>query len=50
MLDPLPVNPDGGVGPLDGQDRLITLATCAELFHTDDRLVAFGHLLSVEPR
>lgn len=26
--------------------RLITLVTCAELFHTDERLVAFGHLVS----
>lgn len=28
-------------------DRLITLVTCAELFRTDQRLVAFGHLASV---
>ncbi len=50
VVDPRPVNPDGGVGPLEGADRLITLTTCAELFHTDDRLVAFGHLLRAEPR
>ena len=25
--------------------RLLTLVTCAELFHTDDRMVAFGHLV-----
>ena len=47
---PLPVNPD--VGELEptqqiGQ-RLITLTTCAGLSHTDDRMVAFGHLESVE--
>jgi len=24
--------------------------TCAELFHTDERLVAFGHLVSVDSR
>lgn len=44
--DPLPTNPDeDGVQPaqVDGQ-RLLTLTTCAELFHTDDRLVAFGIL------
>lgn len=44
--DPLPTNPErGGVQPaqVEGQ-RLITLTTCAELFHTDDRLVAFGVL------
>lgn len=41
-----PVNPDpGGVGPADEQ-RLLTMTTCAELFHTDDRMVVFGHLVS----
>ena len=30
--------------------RLITLTTCAELFHTDDRMVAFGHLVSAESK
>jgi sortase A len=33
----------------EGQ-RLLTLTTCAELFHTDDRMVAFGHLVETEPR
>ena len=45
-----PVNPDGGVGPVPEERRLITVTTCAELFHTDDRLISFGHLISVEPR
>jgi sortase A len=52
VLDPLPTNPDGGVEPPDrspGQ-RLITLTTCSELFHTDNRLVAFGHLVARQPR
>ncbi|PUA79783.1 class E sortase [Nocardioides currus] len=51
VLAALPRNPDGGVQPsqADGQ-RLITLTTCSELFHTDDRLVAFGHLVETEPR
>lgn len=50
VLDERPVNPDpGGVGPSDAA-RLITLATCAELFATDDRMVAFGHLVDREPR
>ncbi len=44
-----PVNPRGGVGPAD-HPRLITLTTCAELFHTDDRMVAFGHLVSAESK
>jgi sortase A len=51
VLDPLPTNPDaGGVEPdqSPGQ-RLITLTTCAELFHTDERLVAFGHLVGTAP-
>lgn len=47
VLDELPTNPDGDVQPAQepGQ-RLLTLTTCSELFHTDDRLVAFGHLAS----
>jgi len=50
VVDPRPVNPDpGGVGPAR-HPRLLTLTTCAELFHTDDRLVAFGHLESKERR
>lgn len=52
VLDRRPANPDGdGPGPVTTPGaRLITLTTCAELFHTDDRLVAFGHLLRSEPR
>lgn len=51
VLAPAPVNPAGGVQPPAGVgEQLITIATCAELFHTDNRLVAFGHLLKVEPR
>ncbi|MFZ2504279.1 MAG: class E sortase [Nocardioides sp.] len=51
VLEDLPRNPKGGVQPAQepGQ-RLITLTTCAELFHTDDRLIAFGHLESKERR
>ena len=52
VVDPLPTNPDkGGVQPAqeEGQ-RLITLTTCSELFHTDNRMIAFGHLLTKEPR
>lgn len=48
VVDPEPVNPDpGGVQPPD-DPRLITLTTCAELFHTDNRMIAFGHLVSKE--
>ena len=49
VLDPLPHNPrPGGPEPkqVPGQ-RLITLTTCSELFHTDNRMIAFGHLVSV---
>jgi sortase A len=48
VLDPVPDNPvPGGVQPKQkpGQ-RLITLTTCSELFHTDNRMIAFGHLVS----
>jgi sortase A len=47
VLDPLPKNPDAG-GPQPAQkkgQRLITLTTCSEIFHTDDRMIAFGHLV-----
>jgi sortase A len=49
VTDPLPDNPERNEAePLQQQgQRLITLTTCAELFHTDDRMVAFGHLESV---
>jgi len=46
VIDPaLPRNPDGGIEPAQkpGQ-RLLTLTTCSELFHTDNRMVAFGVL------
>jgi sortase A len=47
VLDPLPKNPQSG-GPQPVQkrgQRLITLTTCSEIFHTDDRMIAFGHLV-----
>lgn len=50
VLDPAPVNPDpDGAGPGE-HGRLLTLTTCAELFHTDERLVVFGHLVGTEVR
>lgn len=51
VTDPLPDNPErGGVEPeqTEGQ-RLITLTTCSELFHTDNRMIAFGKLVAEEP-
>jgi len=52
VIDPLPENPvPGGLQPSQraGQ-RLITLTTCSELFHTDNRMIAFGHLVRSAPR
>ncbi|GGO86538.1 hypothetical protein GCM10011584_09100 [Nocardioides phosphati] len=52
VLDPLPHNPKpGGVEPPQhpGQ-RLITMVTCAELFHSDDRLAVFGELQRVDQK
>jgi sortase A len=50
VVDERPKNPDpGGVGPVK-HERLLTLTTCAELFNTADRLIAFGHLESKERR
>lgn len=47
-----PVNPvaTGVQPPPASAGQLLTLTTCAELFHTDDRLVVFGHLEKVRPR
>ncbi len=50
VLESSPVNPDpAGPGPVDESD-LLTLTTCADLFHSDERLVAFGHLVETRPR
>ena len=52
VIAPLPHNPvPGGVEPKQkpGQ-HLITLTTCSELFHTDNRMIAFGHLVSTRPK
>jgi sortase A len=53
VVDEKPKNPDpGGVQPAR-HPRLITLTTCSELFHTDNRMIAFGHLVQArdkEPR
>lgn len=51
VLQPSPVNPGSGPTPdLALGDRLITLTTCAHLFSSDDRMVAFGHLVSATSR
>ena len=53
VIAPLPDNPDpDGVEPPSRRpgQRLITLTTCAELFHTDNRLIAFGHLTGTEKK
>ncbi len=50
VLSPFPKNPDGGVqAPTGVGKRLITLVSCAEIFHTDLRSVVFGHLVASEP-
>ena len=46
VLEFPPKNPDAKGTQPPRTPRLLTLTTCAELFHTDDRLVAFGHLVS----
>ena len=58
VLDSVPVPPEGeappGMPDFDSSstpdESIITLTTCSELFHTDNRLVAFGHLLSTTPK
>lgn len=51
VTDPLPDNPErGGVEPEQAEGQsLITLTTCSELFHTDNRMIAFGKLIAEEP-
>lgn len=54
-LDEKPVNPkEGGVQPpatIEGQpnDHILTLLTCSEIFHTDNRSIVFGHLVETTP-
>ncbi len=52
VLQPDPHNPvPGGVQPKQKKGQhLITLTTCSELFHTDNRMIAFGHLVSTRRR
>lgn len=60
VLDPVPDNPrEGGAEPAQAPTpgtpagkglRLITLTTCSELFHTDNRMIAFGHLVSTKAK
>lgn len=45
-----PHNPQGGPQPPAGARRIITLTTCSEIFHTDNRMIAFGHLVRTVPR
>ena len=52
VLDQVPDNPQaGGVEPAQKRgQRLITLTTCSEIFHTDERMIAFGHLVRTIPK
>ena len=51
VLDAKPVNPrEGGPQPpSDAGEHLITLLTCSEIFHTDNRSIVFGHLVKTVP-
>lgn len=52
VLDPLPDNPRrGGAEPVQKRgQRLITLTTCSELFHTDNRMIVFGVLTKTDDK
>jgi sortase A len=52
VIGPLPKNPEpGGVQPAQRRgQRLITLTTCSEIFHTDGRSIVFGHLVKAVPK
>lgn len=50
VLQTNPHNPDDqGVQP-SGNSRLLTLTTCSELFHTTNRMIVFGHLVTRSPQ
>jgi sortase A len=34
----------------DMYKKLITLTTCSEIFHTDNRMIAFGHLIEIRDK
>lgn len=52
VLDPMPKNPDpGGPQPANRKgQRLLTLTTCSELFHTDNRMIAFATLVGSQAK
>jgi sortase A len=58
VIDAVPVAPEGEAppgmptfaSPNNASEAIITLTTCSELFHTDSRLVAFGHLAETTPK
>lgn len=57
VVEDVPVAPEGRAPPgmpvfdsTEPTKALITLTTCSELFHTDNRMVAFGHLARKEPK
>jgi sortase A len=50
VLDPVPVNPDPDGVEAPGGPSILTLTTCSELFHTDDRFVAFASLRDAEQK
>ncbi|NLT31659.1 MAG: class E sortase [Propionibacterium sp.] len=45
VLDPVPGKPDQ-----EPTESIVTLTTCQDLFRSPDRSVAFGHLISTQPK
>ena len=45
-----PVPDPEGAADREPREQMITLVTCSELFHTDDRLIVRGVLTDVEPK
>lgn len=51
VLDTVPVSPSpDGPSPAPTSDRLLTLTTCADIFHSDARMVVFGHLITSQKK
>ncbi len=57
VIEPVPLAPDGEAPPgmptfdsTEPTEAIITLTTCSEIFHTDSRMIAFGHLVDTTPK
>jgi len=57
VIEPVPIAPEGQAPPrmptfasTEPTKAIITLTSSSEIFHTDDRMIAFGHLVDTTPK